>query len=82
MTPASARASLRSRNDVNVTTQPRRAVVYPAIPVNATERGLPMPLKVVGAGLGRTGTHSLKVALERLTALAPRAMGLVPEGVR
>ena len=25
-----------------------------------------MPLKVVGAGLGRTGTHSLKLALERL----------------
>ena len=25
-----------------------------------------MPLKVVGAGLGRTGTHSLKVALEQL----------------
>jgi hypothetical protein len=25
-----------------------------------------MPLKVVGAGVGRTGTHSLKVALERL----------------
>lgn len=25
-----------------------------------------MPLKVVGAGLGRTGTHSLKVALELL----------------
>ena len=23
-----------------------------------------MPLKVVGAGLGRTGTHSLKLALE------------------
>jgi hypothetical protein len=23
-------------------------------------------LRVVGAGLGRTGTHSLKVALERL----------------
>jgi hypothetical protein len=26
-----------------------------------------MALKVIGAGLGRTGTHSLKVALERLT---------------
>ena len=25
-----------------------------------------MPLRVVGAGLGRTGTHSLKVALEQL----------------
>ena len=25
-----------------------------------------MPLKVIGAGLGRTGTLSLKVALERL----------------
>jgi hypothetical protein len=25
-----------------------------------------MPLKVVGAGLGRTGTHSLKLALEQL----------------
>jgi Sulfotransferase domain len=25
-----------------------------------------MPLKVVGAGVGRTGTHSLKVALEQL----------------
>jgi len=25
-----------------------------------------MPLQVVGAGLGRTGTHSLKLALERL----------------
>ncbi len=25
-----------------------------------------MPLRVVGAGLGRTGTHSLKLALERL----------------
>jgi hypothetical protein len=25
-----------------------------------------MPLKVVGAGLGRTGTHSVKLALERL----------------
>ena len=25
-----------------------------------------MSLKVVGAGLGRTGTHSLKLALERL----------------
>ena len=25
-----------------------------------------MPLKVVGAGLGRTGTHSLKLVLERL----------------
>src|SRR3954452_19468817 len=25
-----------------------------------------MSLKVVGAGLGRTGTHSLKVALEQL----------------
>ena len=25
-----------------------------------------MTLKVVGAGLGRTGTHSLKLALERL----------------
>src|SRR5437016_10297258 len=25
-----------------------------------------MPLKVVGAGLGRTGTNSLKLALERL----------------
>jgi Sulfotransferase domain len=27
----------------------------------------PTALQVVGAGLGRTGTHSLKVALERLT---------------
>lgn len=27
---------------------------------------MPMSLKVVGAGLGRTGTHSLKVALEEL----------------
>ena len=26
-----------------------------------------MALKVIGAGLGRTGTHSLKLALERLT---------------
>jgi sulfotransferase family protein len=26
-----------------------------------------MPLKLVGAGLGRTGTHSLKLAIERLT---------------
>ncbi|HEV2310436.1 MAG TPA: sulfotransferase [Acidimicrobiia bacterium] len=26
----------------------------------------PLPLRVVGAGLGRTGTHSLKLALERL----------------
>ena len=26
----------------------------------------PMSLKVVGAGLGRTGTHSLKIALEQL----------------
>jgi Sulfotransferase domain len=26
-----------------------------------------MPLKVVGAGVGRTGTHSLKLAIERLT---------------
>jgi hypothetical protein len=25
-----------------------------------------MPLKVVGAGVGRTGTHSLKLALEQL----------------
>src|SRR4051812_43170520 len=25
-----------------------------------------MTLKVVGAGIGRTGTHSLKIALERL----------------
>ena len=25
-----------------------------------------MSLKVVGAGVGRTGTHSLKLALERL----------------
>ena len=25
-----------------------------------------MALRVVGAGLGRTGTHSLKIALERL----------------
>ena len=24
-------------------------------------------LKVVGAGVGRTGTHSLKIALEQLT---------------
>jgi hypothetical protein len=29
-------------------------------------RGQPMALKVVGAGVGRTGTHSLKVALEQL----------------
>ena len=26
-----------------------------------------MTLRLVGAGLGRTGTHSLKLALERLT---------------
>ena len=26
-----------------------------------------MPLRLVGAGLGRTGTHSLKLAIERLT---------------
>jgi hypothetical protein len=25
-----------------------------------------MPLKIIGTGLGRTGTHSLKIALERL----------------
>lgn len=25
-----------------------------------------MPLKVIGAGLGRTGTHSLKLALNHL----------------
>ncbi len=25
-----------------------------------------MPLKIVGAALGRTGTHSLKLALEEL----------------
>ena len=29
-------------------------------------RGRMSDLRVVGAGLGRTGTHSLKVALERL----------------
>src|SRR5688572_27244222 len=29
-------------------------------------RGAPMTLQIVGAGLPRTGTHSLKVALEQL----------------
>jgi hypothetical protein len=29
-------------------------------------RGMQMELKVVGAGVGRTGTHSLKIALEQL----------------
>ncbi|MFL5824395.1 MAG: sulfotransferase family protein [Solirubrobacteraceae bacterium] len=31
-----------------------------------TTEGMAMPLRVVGAGLGRTGTNSLKVALEQL----------------
>jgi hypothetical protein len=30
------------------------------------QTGGQMPLKVVGAGVGRTGTHSLKIALEQL----------------
>ena len=35
-------------------------------PLRTGSRVRPMTLKVVGAGLGRTGTHSLKAALEQL----------------
>jgi len=35
-------------------------------PDTAARNGLKMPLKVIGAGLGRTGTLSLKLALEQL----------------
>src|SRR5438445_13745946 len=35
-------------------------------PIANHARGMRMTLRVVGASLGRTGTHSLKIALEQL----------------
>ena len=40
-----------------------------------------MTLQVVGAGLGRTGTHSLKIALEQLLAGGQRLQQTLPVGV-
>src|SRR5579872_1872907 len=45
---------------------PPRAQHRLALADHRLSGGIAMDLKVVGAGVGRTGTHSLKLALEQL----------------
>jgi hypothetical protein len=45
---------------------PNGSSVTPPFTLFMRDRRNGMTLKVVGAGVGRTGTHSLKIALEQL----------------
>src|SRR5439155_13311031 len=75
---SSSTASARNDNKSCSTSSTRSATQPPKFPTSSPNRNLDndrttspaeeslMELVVVGAGVGRTGTHSLKIALEQL----------------